>query len=98
MAPAVEYLGHRIDASGLHTTDEKVRAIVQAPAPENVHELRAFLGLLHYYGKFIPDLATLLHPLNKLLKRGEPWVWSESCKVAFQTAKERLVEAPVLAH
>ena len=98
MAPAVEYLGHRIDASGLHTTDEKVRAIVQAPAPENVHELRAFLGLLHYYGKFIPDLATLLHPLNKLLKRGEPWVWSESCKVAFQTAKARLVEAPVLAH
>ena len=98
MAPAVEYLGHRIDASGLHTTDEKVRAIVQAPAPENVHELRAFLGLLHYYGKFIPHLATLLHPLNKLLKRGEPWVWSESCKVAFQTAKARLVEAPVLAH
>ena len=83
MCPAVEYLGHRIDANGLHTTQNKVEAITQAPAPTDLHELRAFSGLLHYYGKFLPDLATLLHPLNELLKSGVPWVWSKACERAF---------------
>ena len=36
--------------------------------PTNIQELRSFLGLLNYYGKFIPNLATLIHPLNELLQ------------------------------
>ena len=52
MCQAVEYLGHRVDAEGLHTLDSKVAAIQQAPAPKNVQELHSFLGLVHYYGKF----------------------------------------------
>lgn len=51
MCDAVEYLGHRIDATGLHTV-LKVKAVQDAPPPRNVQELRSFLGLLHYYGKF----------------------------------------------
>jgi len=70
MCQAVEYLGHRVDADRLHTLDSKVAAIQQAPAPKNVQELRSlsFLGLVHYYGKFIPNLSILLQPLNNLLK------------------------------
>ena len=56
MVDSVEYLGHRIDASGLHTLSEKVKAAQEAPHPRNQQELRSFLGLLHYYGKFIPNL------------------------------------------
>ena len=43
---AVEYLGHRIDSSGLHTTEKKVEAIRSSPQPENVQQLKSFLGLL----------------------------------------------------
>ena len=53
MRLSVEYLGHRIDAEGLHATPSKLQAIVDAPAPKNVPELRSFLGSLNYYGKFI---------------------------------------------
>ena len=60
----VEYLGHQVDADGLHTLPSKVDAIVQAPAPESEQQLRSFLGLLNYYSKFIPNLATMVHPLN----------------------------------
>ena len=59
---SVEYLGHVVDAQGIHTTDSKLKAITEAPQPTNVQELRAFLGLLNYYGKFIPNRATLLQP------------------------------------
>ena len=98
MEPSVEYLGHRIDAKGVHTTSQKVEAILQAPAPQNPQQLRSFLGLLHYYGKFLQSLSTLLYPLNQLLKSNSRWKWSADCQQAFQQAKEKLASAPILSH
>ena len=95
---AVEYLGHQIDETGVHTSPQKVKAVVEAPSPRNLRELRSFLGLLNYYARFLPNLALTLHPLHQLLQAGQPWCWSEACERAFRTAKQKLVEAPVLAH
>ena len=53
MKAEVKHLGHRVDAEGLHTTPDKLAAISKAPAPKNAQELRSFLGLLNYYGKFL---------------------------------------------
>ena len=69
MQESVEYLGHIVDAQGLHATPEKLQAIEEAPAPEDVNQLRSFLGLLNYYGKFIPNLASIIQPLNALLRK-----------------------------
>ena len=77
LCASVEHLGHRVDATGLHTTQSKVEAIQKAPQPKNIQELRSFLGLVHYYGKFIANLSTLLKPLNLLLKDGSEWLWPE---------------------
>ena len=60
-------MGHCIDAEGLHSTKEKLKAIVEAPAPKNIQELRSFLDLINYYGKFIPNATSILAPLNVLL-------------------------------
>lgn len=73
LSPSIEYLGHRVDANGLHTTSSKVEAVSRALQPRNVLELRSLLGLVHYYGKFISNLSTLLHPL-KLPPQGRPQV------------------------
>ena len=56
LLPSVSYLGHFISAEGLKTEGAKVQAIVEAPEPRNVGELRSFLGMVTYYGKFLPDL------------------------------------------
>ena len=87
-----------ITSEGLHTTTKKVDAIQLAPIPKNQQELRSFLGLLHYYGKFIPNLASLIYPLNSLLKANTPWNWTEQCEQAFKNAKQKLTSAAVLAH
>ena len=92
MEPSMEYLGHWIDATGIHTLPSKLQAIQDAPEPQNVTQLRSFLGLLNYYGKFIGNLSTLIHPLNELLKRDNPWNWTQEC------AKEALTSSTVLAH
>ena len=98
LAKSVEYLGYRIDEKGLHATDEKLQAITQAPPPKNVQELRSFLGLINYYGRFIPNSASILHPLNQLLHKQTKWVWSKECERSFKLAKEKLVSTEVLAH
>ena len=94
----VEYLGHCIDQNGVRTSNKKVQAVVNARAPKNVQELRAFLGLLNYYAKFIPKLASLLHPLHELLRAKHPWSWTKACAAIFAEAKSKLTSAPVLAH
>ena len=98
MAPEVEYLGYRVDSNGIHPTTAKVRAIVEAPQPVDVKQLRAYLGLLMYYAKFMDNLATVASPLYKLLKAGQPWTWGQAQEVAFACTKQLLVKAPCLAH
>lgn len=98
LQPQVDYLGYRIDKEGLHTMHTKVAAIVEAPTPKNVHELRAFLGLINYYGKFIPQLSTVAHPLNRLLGKNVLWKWDKSCQQAFGMLKAKMASTEVLAH
>jgi len=76
----VDYLGYGIDKDGLHAMPIKVAAIVEAPTPENVQELRAFLGLVNYYGRFVPQLSTVAHPLHRLLGKRVPWEWNKECQ------------------
>ena len=98
LVPAVAYLGHVISAEGLRTSDVKVKAIVDAPAPRNVTELRSFLGLVNYYGKFLPDLATTLSPLYSLLQKQKRWTWGQRQKDAFKSVKDLLMSSRVLVH
>ena len=73
MKDSVVYIGHRIDKDGLRPTEDKVRAIGDAPIPRRVSELKAYLGMLTYYSKFPPDRATVLAPLHVLLQKGATW-------------------------
>ncbi len=98
LADEVEYLGHRVDAQGLHPTGTKVKAIDEAPEPRNVTEFKAYLGLLNYYNKFLPNLATLLAPLHLLLRKDVQWMWEKTQKEAFKESKALLKSSNVLVH
>ena len=98
LQPSVSYLGHVICAEGLKTETSKVRAIVEAPEPRDVGELRSFLGMVTYYGKFLPDLATTLAPLYRLLRKRTSWQWREKQRRAFRRIKELLHSVRVLTH
>ena len=98
MESEVCYLGHKIDCNGLHPLDDKVKAIVEAPAPRNVTELKSYLGLLNYYGRFLPNLSTTLAPLHYLLKKGIVYRWGKQQNKAFETSKQLLTSSKVLSH
>ena len=94
----VQYLGHCITSEGVFPTEEKVRAVQDAPAPQNVQQLRSFLGSINYYGKFLPNLSTRLAPLHDLLTKGKRWSWTKMHQDAFQGAKDLLTSSRVLIH
>ena len=95
---SVSYLGHVISTEGLHTSDSKVKAVVDAPDPRNISELRSFLGMVNYYGKFLPNLATTLSPLYHLLRQTTSWRWGPKQKRAFRKVKRLLKSSRVLTH
>ena len=98
MASSVIYLGHMIDAEGLHPVQDKVKAITDAPNPRNVTELKSYLGLLTYYSRFLPNLSTVLSPLYKLLRQDTRWHWTSKEKKAFLESKQLLISSEVLVH
>ena len=93
----VPFIGHILSSQGVSTDPEKVSAVKSWPPPTNVSQLRVFLGKSGYYGKFIPNFATLAAPLFKLEEKGQNFVWSNNCQKSFDTLKQALCEAPVLA-
>ena len=95
---SLEFCGHKIDKDGLHKMKTKTEAVMSAPWPENVSQLRAFLGLVNYYHKFLPNLATKLQALYHLLKKGVQWLWTDEADKAFKTAKRMVTSDQVLAH
>lgn len=56
------------------------------------------MGLLNYYGSFIPNLATIVHPLNRLLSDDVTWKWDSKCAQAVAEAKLALTSSKVLVH
>ncbi|CAB0038284.1 unnamed protein product [Trichogramma brassicae] len=93
----VKYLGYMLDHEGLHVDPDKVRPILEHPTPNNVKQLRRFLGIVGWYARFIEDVSNIKIPLLRLLRRDQPWVWGEEQRQAFDELKRALTVAPVLA-
>lgn len=94
MVQSVSYLGHLIDQFGLH----QVKAVKEAPCPKNVSELKSYLGLLTYYSKFLPNMAEVLVPLYKFLRKDIQWHWTDTEEKAFQASKNLLTSDSLLVH
>ena len=98
MLKQVDYLGHPISAEGLKPSKEKIRAISQTPAPTNLAQLRSFLGMVNYYGKFLEGLSSTLAPLYALLQKNQKWKWGQEQKDAFAKVTQELVSPKLLIH
>ena len=94
----VQYLGYIINKEGLRPIESKVEAIRDAPRPTNTTQLRAYLGMLNYYGKFLKNMSNLLGPIHILLKKNKRWHWSDECEKSFIESKKRLMSAYLLVH
>lgn len=92
----VEYLGHFITKDGVSTDPDKIQAVEEWPHPQNLKQLRGFLGLAGYYRRFVKDFGKIAKPLTDMLKK-DSFVWSPESTSAFTLLKQALVTAPLLS-
>ena len=94
----ISFLGHHISENALQPRAETVEKVLKAPVPCNKKQLRAFLGLVGFYRRFIPNYAAIAAPLTDATRKGAPneVEWTEAQNNAFRELKTRVVNPPIL--
>ena len=92
----IRFLGQIVKKDGISIDHSKDAAILEFPRPKNVKQVRQILGLCGYWRRYIEGYARIVHPLNKLLQKSVPFVWSDECENAFNKLKTALTTAPIL--
>ncbi|GKC80623.1 putative reverse transcriptase domain-containing protein [Tanacetum coccineum] len=99
-APAlreVQFLRHVINGNRIHIDLSKIKAVKNLKSPRNPTEVRSFLGLAGYYRRFIDNFSKIAKSLTILTQKCKTFDWGEEQELAFQTLKDKLCNAPVLA-
>ncbi|GJW81068.1 putative reverse transcriptase domain-containing protein [Tanacetum coccineum] len=94
---SIQFLGHVIDRSGVHVDPAKIEPIKSWATPTTPMEVRQFLGLAGYYRRFIEGFYLISKPLTKLTQKDKKYEWGKEEEEAFQTLKQKLCSAPILA-
>ena len=89
-------LGHVVSVKGLTVDDAKIMKICNLPAPQNLLQLRGFLGHANYYRRFILNFASIVNPLTTLLHKDVLYEWTPKHEQAFKDIKVQLIHAPIL--
>ncbi|XP_074026021.1 uncharacterized protein K02A2.6 isoform X1 [Leptinotarsa decemlineata] len=95
---SITYLGFNISKDGLKKVESKVKAILETDRPNNVSEVRSFIGFTNYYARFIPNLSKILHPIYQLLKKDHVFNWTDHCESSFKKLKEIISSDTTLVH
>ena len=91
---SMDYLSHIIYRQGVQTDPGKTKCVTNWPSPNNIKELRQFLGLTAYYWCFVKNFTLIAAPLHHLTEKAKAWSWTLECEQVF---KEKLTTAPILA-
>ncbi len=93
----VTFLGYEISKEGSRPNPKNVEAILEMNPPTKVKEVRRFLGMAGFYRRHVKNFAKIAAPLTNLTRVKEKINWNEQSQTAFETLKECLASAPVLA-
>ena len=93
----VMFLGHIVSAQGIEADPGKIRAITEMPVPKDAADVKRFVGMVNYVGKFSPRIAELTQPLRELLKTDTDWVWGSIQQRAFDELRKELSSPTILA-
>lgn len=94
----LSYLGFDVSEEGLSKNKDKIKAIMDAPQPTNLTQVRAFVGMANHYSKFIRNITEILHPFYRLMKKNTTFHWDENCKKAFESIKAAIASDQVLTY
>jgi hypothetical protein len=86
----VSFLGHIIFEGGISVDPSKVNDVLSWKTPQNVLDIRSFLGLAGYYRRFIEGFSKISNPMRELLEKGKTFEWTPRHEASFQELKKIL--------
>jgi hypothetical protein len=92
----IHYLGHIISKDGIVVDPKKTKEIREWSAPNNVIEVKSFMGLSGYYRIFIEGFSNIAHSITSLQNKGVKFQWKLYCENSFQHLKQLLTSDPIL--
>jgi hypothetical protein len=95
---SVIFLGLKISGKGVETDPAKIEAVKSYPVPTDLRSSRGFIGFVGYYRRFITNFSKVASPITDLTRKNEPFVWTDERQLAFETLRDALITAPILAH
>ena len=93
----VAFLSHVLTVDGVAVDPSKIEVVTKWKQPQNVIDIRSFLGLDGYYRRFIENFSKIAKLMTGLLQKNTPFVWNEACEQSFQELKKRITTTPILA-
>jgi len=92
------YLGHIVSGTGIRCDPAKIEAVKNWVVPRTIRQTRSFLGTVNYYHRFIENFAHHAQALFAVCGKRKKFEWTEECQTAFETLRQKLIEAPVMAY
>ena len=83
---------------GMSPTDDRVKALIEAPLLATVGEVRSFLGMANYSGSFIRCYSEITPPLWELTKKNARFMWTDKCQKVFDTLKQEMTNTEVMSY
>jgi RNase H-like domain found in reverse transcriptase len=96
MQEELDYLGHVIWRERISVDLSKIEAVKDWATPQDLKQLRSFLGLCNYFRRFVRNYSTIASPLSDFAKKAIPFKWGESQDKEFEELKDKLMTAPIL--
>ena len=94
----IEWLGYKLTQTGISPINTKIQAITEKLKPEDLNELRSYLGAVNQTNRYIPNLAQLCFKLRPSLKKDKPWNWDESHEEAFKEINKQVQKVVEVGH
>ncbi|CAI5473038.1 unnamed protein product [Closterium sp. Yama58-4] len=92
----VQYLGYEVKGGQIGIHKAKVAVLDRLQQPKDRSGLRAVLGFLSYYRRFVPNFSKRAVALNSLLKEDKKWEWGAEQEGALRDLMEAVQTATVL--
>ena len=94
----LEFYGYIFSSEGISADPKKVDAIKNTEIPTNASEVRSFLGMTNYVGRFIPNYSTITAPLRDLTKHNVNFEWKQEHQESFDSLKRDLTSDKVMSY
>ena len=94
----IKYIGHILSKDGLKADPDKIKAVLDMPAPTDKKGLERFNGMIQYLAKFIPNLSEISAPIRKLCEGNVAWHWDSEQEDSFNKLKKLVTNTPVLQY